>query len=207
MSYILEALKRADAERERGTAPGLHAHPVSVDARHHPLTRATRPFLLVLAGVGLALLMLLWVGWRTSPLMSSGIPAVPQISPNPSITLPALTSPALTLPVVTSAPPNSNSPPPVPVSATAPAPAAVKAVTPSSTTPSLAELPSDNRLALPKLVISGSTYSSNPAYRMLIINGQVFHEGEPVATDLVLEEIGLNAAVISFKGQRYLKAY
>ena len=28
MSYILDALRRADAERERGAVPGLHAQPV-----------------------------------------------------------------------------------------------------------------------------------------------------------------------------------
>ena len=28
MSYILDALRRADAERERGNVPGLHAQPM-----------------------------------------------------------------------------------------------------------------------------------------------------------------------------------
>ena len=28
MSYILDALRRADAERERGTVPGIHAQPI-----------------------------------------------------------------------------------------------------------------------------------------------------------------------------------
>ena len=29
MSYILDALRRADAERERGAVPGLHSQPVA----------------------------------------------------------------------------------------------------------------------------------------------------------------------------------
>ena len=32
MSYILDALKRADAERERGHVPGLHTHNVPPEA-------------------------------------------------------------------------------------------------------------------------------------------------------------------------------
>ena len=33
MSYILDALQRADAERERGTVPGLHAQPLGAPER------------------------------------------------------------------------------------------------------------------------------------------------------------------------------
>jgi len=69
------------------------------------------------------------------------------------------------------------------------------------------ELPADVRLALPKLVISGSTYSDTPAYRMVIINGQVFHEGEKIAADMVLQQIKPNAMVLDYKGQRYSMPY
>ena len=71
----------------------------------------------------------------------------------------------------------------------------------------MSELPQDVRLALPKLVISGSTYSENPAYRMVIINGQVFREGDKVATDLNLEQIRPKSAVLNYKGQLYQLAY
>ena len=71
----------------------------------------------------------------------------------------------------------------------------------------LSELPADLRLALPKLVISGSTYSDTPAYRMLIINGQVFHEGEKIAADMVLQQVKPNLAVLEYKGQRYSMPY
>ena len=71
----------------------------------------------------------------------------------------------------------------------------------------MGELPPDVRQALPKLVVSGATYSDNPAWRMLIINGQVFREGEKPAADLQLEQIRPKSAVLNYKGQRYLMAY
>jgi len=72
---------------------------------------------------------------------------------------------------------------------------------------SVAELPQDVRQTLPKLAISGATYSDNPAWRMIIINGQVVREGEKPTADLQLEQIRPKAAVLNYKGQRYLVGY
>ena len=66
-----------------------------------------------------------------------------------------------------------------------------------------AELPEDIRRDLPKLVIGGSSYSGDAASRMVMINGQVFHEGDRLGPDLVLERIRLKSAVLAFKGWRY----
>ena len=68
---------------------------------------------------------------------------------------------------------------------------------------SQAELPEEIRRDLPKLVIGGSSYSGDAASRMVMINGQVFHEGDRLAPDLVLERIRLKSAVLAFKGWRY----
>jgi len=64
-------------------------------------------------------------------------------------------------------------------------------------------LPEEIRRDLPKLVIGGSSYSGDAASRMVMINGQVFHEGDRLAPDLVLERIRLKSAVLAFKGWRY----
>ena len=47
-------------------------------------------------------------------------------------------------------------------------------------------------------------YSPVAANRILIVNGQVLHEGERIAPDVVLEQVRVKAAVLSFKGYRYL---
>jgi general secretion pathway protein B len=65
--------------------------------------------------------------------------------------------------------------------------------------PPVAGLPAE----APKLSVSGGVYSTNPAQRMLIVNGQVFNEGSEVAPGVVLDEIKSKTAVLRFRGARY----
>jgi general secretion pathway protein B len=51
--------------------------------------------------------------------------------------------------------------------------------------------------------IGGSVYSSQPASRMVIVNGQVLREGSPVAPGVVLEQIDPKSAQFSVRGQRF----
>ncbi len=69
------------------------------------------------------------------------------------------------------------------------------------------ELPASIQRELPKLVIGGAMYSETPANRMLIINSQVFHEGDKLTPDLLLQEIRLKSAVLKYKGYRYGVSY
>ena len=84
-----------------------------------------------------------------------------------------------------------------------PRPAISAPVPPPPPTPPVAGLPGD----APKLVLSGGVYSTNPAQRMLIVNGQVFNEGSEVAPGVRLEEIKSRTVVLSFRGARYTVAY
>ena len=51
--------------------------------------------------------------------------------------------------------------------------------------------------------VGGAIYSETPSDRMVILNGQVFHEGDKPAADTVLEQIRLKSAILNFRGQRY----
>ena len=227
MSYILDALKRADAERDRRAVPGLHTPPVYVGtagSQQQPF----RLLLLILTGIGLlAVCGALW-RWQNpappSPAITSGItvPVVISTSPPVAVTVPATTftlapqpSPQMPSIAAVAAPPRSISPAAaVPAGVTKPAnvdkllqapwPVAPP-VTATTGTPimSIAQLPPDISQALPKLAISGSTWSDNPAYRMVILNGQVFHEGDKPEVDLTLEQITAKAVIFNFKGYRY----
>jgi general secretion pathway protein B len=81
-------------------------------------------------------------------------------------------------------------------SAAAPAPA-------NAAIPNINDLSPDVRAQLPKLTVAGSVYSETPSARMVILNGQVFHEGDRLAPDTVLEQIKLKSAIFNFRGQRY----
>lgn len=212
MSYILEALRRAEAdrERERGQVPGLHAQPLAVVAtargagRRRALAWAAGAGLLLLAGWGLGR----W--WAAAPAAQvvPVAPAAPKLPAAPAPVQPAL--PVVQLPA--SAPPPAVATAPSPVAAAAPAtppvsakPAPLPATQPPAEAriPRLAELPEGLRRELPKLAISGSVYSDEPAARFVIINGDVAREGAVLAPQLVLEQIQPRELVLSYKGQRF----
>jgi general secretion pathway protein B len=214
LSYILDALKKADAERERSAVPGLHAHPQDgLSERERREGGLPWPAIAVSAIVllGGALAWVLWSdrGVRTPPLTAEA-PAVPAPTPVPPSTAAPAPSPA---PTAAPAPAPAVAPSPTPAPApriaqaappSKPLPAAPKpAAPPEPRVPPLSELPADVRASLPPLTISGAVFSPTPSQRMLFINGQVLREGEAVANDVKVERIGASASVLSVRGQRF----
>jgi general secretion pathway protein B len=216
MSYILEALKRAEAERDRGAVPTLHSQPTTATVSTAQAPRSTPWIALLSALLVLALAAVAALWWRgrgdTTPAV-----ALSQSSPPPpvaAVTAPApppapirakpepAPKPPAPRPAIPAKPPVADLPPPAP-QPTAPAP--------STTQPSriytLAELPADVRQQLPKLSINGASYSERPESRMLIVNGQVFHEKDEVTPGLVVESIGPKHAVLRFAGYRFSQAF
>jgi len=260
MSYILDALRRADAERERGAVPSLQSqqHTIAEDD-----AAVARPRSLLWAVIALALALVALLAWNflggapapartpiegsiTTPVPApppalQPAPAPPTAALLPSATVPAVTAPAAAPaphalqappspaearvtspehgpqptappPTVATAPPSARSPTDARKASPSPAAKRVGATTGAAPDPAPAaeprvhaqsELPEEIRRDLPKIVVGGSSYSGDAASRMVMINGQVFHEGDRLAPDLVLERIRLKSAVLSFKGWRY----
>lgn len=208
MSYILDALKRADAERERGAAPGLHTrHQLPSGSPAHPGTR--RPLWLAVAG-GVTLLLLaagFWFG--RAPVKPPPVaPAEPvAASAPPTVSAPVAPAPVAVAeaprvqvkPVATPAPAKAAAAP----SSTPAAPAQTAVSAPTATVPLLTELPQDLRSQIPKITITGSVYSDSPAQRLLLVNNLVLAQGAQVAPDLTLEEIKRRNSVFSFQGTRF----
>ena len=72
MSYILEALRRAESERERkrGGVPGLHAQPVPNPSPDDGGERRGAPWGWIVTGLSIGvLLMILWRWWSVEPLV------------------------------------------------------------------------------------------------------------------------------------------
>jgi general secretion pathway protein B len=219
MSYILDALRRADSERERGAVPSLHSKQIAsgvadADEGDDDVSgRGLRPVWWAVGGLSLALISVAaWmVVGRPAPEPEPVRAAVPIVAPPAVPPAPvAAYRPPQPMPEVPAAPP----PAPARIAEVPPKPLFKPAVKPATTAvasprdddapvPSISELPDDIRRQLPTLSVSGASYSKNPASRMLILNGQVFKEGDKVANDLVLEQIRLKSAVLSFKGRRY----
>jgi len=269
MSYILDALRRADAERSRGVVPGLHAQSLPTDGE--PAARSYTPLLWAAGGVGVLLAagvaVLLWAPWRAAPAPDArvALAPAPQLAASPRDSAPAQpaqgelapsqpgaidpgarpieppmrrtdapATPADARPAPVYPPAQAQRPPArealaeraaagrvgvvVPradaaAPASAPARAAVEhygapaQATPAPASPAaipnINDLPPNVRSGLPHLAVGGAIYSDTPSARMVILNGQVFHEGEKPAADTVLEQIRLKSAVLNFRGQRY----
>lgn len=217
MSYILDALRRADSERERGTVPGIRAQPVPpASAAADATPRSAKPAAWLIGGLSLALVgSLLWQfmsrddATREIVAVQAPRPAVPA-APLQAALPPALSAvPAAPAPAV-AAPrpePTRKAAPPASTRTAAKSPAPPAETSAEARVHSLQELPDEVRNELPALSIGGSIYSEHPANRFLIINGQTFRENDKIAPDLVLEQIGLKAAVLKHKNHRYRLNY
>ncbi len=226
MSYILDALRRAEADRQRGAVPGLQDQPQPLPApAAAPADDPRRTGLWALAGAGLLAAggAAAW-WWLKSPgpapvapvavmtpapavaptaLPAPVAPAPAVVSSMPAVAAaPAPASPALVLPPI----PPQPAEPPVPAK---PAPRAAVAV-PAAAPPDAVrrqDLPENVRQQLPALTVAGATYSENPRYRMVIINGQVVQEGDTAAPGVVLETIRQKEVVLRAQGYRFTEKY
>lgn len=79
--------------------------------------------------------------------------------------------------------------------------------TPAEPVYSFNDLPASVRSEIPALVIGGSSYSTNPKFRLLMINGQMYQERDKPLPNLVLEQINPKSAVLNYKGYRYRISY
>jgi general secretion pathway protein B len=203
MSYILDALKRADAERGRGAAPGLHTHH-QVPSGSPGTANANRPlWLAVAAGVTLLLLAAGFWFWRAA---GDPAPVAEQTATPPVATAPVQVAQAPKTPVrpvATAAPTAAKAVVSAPAPAAPASPVAAASATAPAAAPLLAELPQGIRSQIPKITITGSVYSASPAQRLLLANNLVLAQGDQVAPDLTLEEIQPRSSVLIFKGTRF----
>jgi len=227
MSYILDALRRADSERDRGAVPGVHARQLPLAGGDGDAPSARLPgWLWPVAAVGVLVIgALVWMLLgrdpprdvaAVTPIAASvplpaplpspaSLPTSPPVdrvvpAPRPPVAVAAVAAvkpPARALPAA---------PPAAPVDRPGAAPEP-KASAPEVRIYTVADLPDEVRRDLPNLAIGGAMYSENPANRMLIINGQTFHERDRLAPGLLLVQIKLKSAVLEFKGWRYGISY
>ena len=96
MSYILDALKKADAEREQGRVPGLHTPMANLEADLPPL--GGRPPAWVMGLGAVLVLTALGSAWRwTRPVATTPVtPTAPIPTQAPSPSLAAVPTPLST---------------------------------------------------------------------------------------------------------------
>ncbi len=197
MSFILDALKKAESERHR------HVAPVLMDARVAPPRRGLPAWAWVLGAVLLVNLLLLgWILWRTptgAGQVSAPMPVAQESPPVDQVPAPSgpMITPAPLPPGPQELPPSTAPALPAasPPSATAPAP------DPSSL-PTLQDLRSAG-VALPELQLHLHVFDPAPANRSVLLDGMRLREGEYTPNGVKVEQITATGVVLEAVGRRF----
>ena len=224
MSFILDALKKSENERQRRTGPSL------ADVRAGAPERRRPPWLL-LASLLLAVNLIIVLAVVLWPKEDPAPPAIAAVTPGP----PPQTSAPPVDPVPLPAPPprpaaepapaprpavrplaeETASPRPAPPAAVAsPSPVNPPETNPPSAAapvaavadglPTLNELIVDGRINLPSLHVDIHVYSRAPPDRFVFINNRKYREGDQLGEGPRVEEISKTGVVLNHRGQRFL---
>jgi general secretion pathway protein B len=223
MSFILDALKKSEMERQRQSLPGL------MDTRASP-RRSRWPFWA--AGLGLLLLVnlsvLTFMLWHKSPSAvraqrpADMLPAPAAAPPAPNHFSPLDTAPvyAPEIPVATADRPSAPAPPrsdTVDKSDAAarsteraphhanPAPIDEDAQSDNQEVlPTISEISLSGTQKLPELHLDVHVYATKPAERFVYINMRKYHEGATLQEGPTLERIRRDGVVLNYQGLRFI---
>ncbi len=219
MSFILDALKKSEAERQRQQAPGLMDAGIAAPRAQLPLWALGLGILLIVNVVVLGVIVL-----RRAP-------APPAATAAPLARLPRNTAPEA--PAAEPSPPSpphfsplDNGPvyaPEIPVDAGAadatatraqrPPPAAqaparaqarVDAAEDNEVLPEISALNLSGNQALPDLHLDVHVYATDPAERFVYINMRKYREGNVLAEGPSVEHIRRDGVVLAYHGLRFL---
>ncbi len=221
MSYILDALKKSEQEREL-----VRMLRTAGSAGHFwaPARRRLWPTLVALAllvGVTLTVLRVWWPAQVSSvgeQMSESSPPPVAAVARQPAVAAPAPPPKAYATAVANKTVAEDNlsaqvsvAAPAKPVSATRPAvqkvssrpdqgPAVAMAAIDPVDVPFLREMPANFRNKLPELVVNVHLYSADEAEHLVYINNQQFRKGEQLEGGIKLEQIVPEGVVLSYAG-------
>ncbi|HEX7810271.1 MAG TPA: general secretion pathway protein GspB [Burkholderiales bacterium] len=229
MSFILDALRKSDQQRQRGTPPTLLAAQEPTTATRRPGFLVYGLLAVVLVGAGVV------IGWLRPWQSEQRAPATPEIAaakptesaplqatppepappppasvPQPQPAPPVQTTPSLSRPSESApAEPQQQKPKPparVKLEKEIPAPSAdiaqADAAAELPVTP-MEALPLPIRQSLPAMTISFHAYSAKPENRMVGINNRILREGDDLAPGLQLEQITRDGMIFGYQGHRF----
>lgn len=228
MSFILEALKKSDQQRQRGATPTLPTAQAPVAAPKQPAFLYYGLLAAVLLAAGIV------IGWlRPWQAEQPLAPATESVAAKSLISVSHQTAPAplpephemarkmaQEMPAPTSAPAVQPAPVVAAMKADMPAPARTETHSTPHSAPApmpekpadsaqeqkvvpMAELPLQIQQEIPAMTIPLHAYSSKPRDRLVSINDRMLREGESLTPGLRLEQITPDGLIFSYKGYRF----
>jgi general secretion pathway protein B len=215
MSFILDALRKSELERQRQSGPSIAELPVARDDRRLPRALLAIGLLLVVNVSVLLFFMLRDTGIApppvdttptAAPVITAPVATAPVPAPAPAEVAPPVESSVTDAPMTEpEAMPEATSPPPAPDPTLLPDALVTYAHEPvDGTAPPITELPAQVTAGLPELTVDLHIYSDDPAKRAVFINGRRYQRGSVLAEGPTVEEITREGAVLSYHGQRFL---
>ena len=223
MSLILEALRKSEAERRRGQAPGLFTPDRGMPtAVVQPRSRMALAIVVLMLMAAIA-----YGGWRSRHEAAGDDSSPTRLEPMPVESIqarqpvgPGANAPDNNMSPATNASPSipsrqttTASPPTPPAAAalplvttpTLPIPEPMPEASNTTEAPAItiAALSSERRSRLPALKLSMHVYDSDPAKRFAIIDGQRVTEGSSVGTATV-RSIRRDGVLLELDGEDYL---
>ncbi len=204
MSFILDALRKSESERQKKSAPGI------VDA-HYQRPEKSRsiwlPLLVVILAANAIVITALLLTNSPEPTPAAEPAAGPPDAVSAPIAPPAQETPKQQVAAVREAdvrplyseaadaakPARTSAPKPSP----APRPAEAEVL------PSLQQLAAEGMVSLPVLHVDIHVYSPESAQRFVFINMNKYREGEVLKEGPRIEEITQTGAVLNHQGKRF----
>lgn len=204
MSLILEALRKSEAERRRGSTPDVAMELPPVPAAR---VRATPAWVLPASVIAVvALLAGVWWSQReTGGDIATQTAASPVAEPvidapaPPVVVARAATSPA---PPPASTPIGATDPGPLPAAIPEPAPSPARPLPPNPPVPAeTREVAAIDTTSLPPVKLSMHMWDESPSRRFVILDGQRMTEGDR-SGELSVVAIERDGVVVEYNGQR-----
>lgn len=230
MSFILDALKKSELERQRQSIPGLVESGVMTPRSRLPVWAIALGVLLAVNLV--VLIFVLARGWLTGPHTSA---AVVPASPTPAVqtqrsTIPGAapashfspmdSQPQYAPEIPVAPPPEMPVPPPKSESAGGSGSRTMRRADPvlsdesgkssdyqaenDEVLPTINEISLSGAQALPELHLDVHVYATRPADRFVYVNMRKYHEGATLEEGPTVERIRRDGVVLNYQGLRYL---
>ena len=231
MSFILDALRKSDADRQRAATPGL------ADVRYAGRKSRRNIWLPILVAVLAANMVFMGMQWFSR---TGGRPVAEVAGPGPRASNPPVAAPATpvatapaanirplaretelgepqleppvdsefaTAPVVTQQGPSLPTPDPVPAmpptTATPVTPAKPSRIRADDDLPTVEEVIGSGAVKIPMLNLDLHVYSDQAANRFVIINAHKYKEGSQLTEGPTVESITKDGVILSSQGRRF----